>query len=189
MATLDWVLIRRNLADACLQGYNPLLHSLIGMNTIYKLQHAKALNSTVHILGLLVDQFKFNTNSMRQQQEMDRTFQKDLTRQLNSFSTGVAKKIDFRTLELSRPCPRKTGTSTTSPTVDSVSSHQSSVPGKIHLTPFSTYKSEFLTVTFGPNEEVTVIPTVARAKILTSLVSLNITKKTLVNILKTKIRI
>lgn len=186
VASVDWMLIRIKLSEACRAGYNSFLNMMIGMATVYQLQHAKAMNDNMEILGSLVDQFKLQTSSFKKQMEMDKSFQENLTKQLNGFTRGIAdatERIETKTLELSRPTPKMTPASNASPSADSVSSHQTPFPGQLQIHPYSTYKSECLIVTFGVDAHISVQPTRAEFGPLTNLATLKIAPKALVGIL------
>ncbi|VVC91314.1 unnamed protein product [Leptidea sinapis] len=116
----DWPIIRPTLSDSANLGYGALLQTIKGMNVIYQLQHAKAFNNNVSLLGQLVDQFKVQTNHFKRQEAMDREFQEGLTRQLSV--AELSERLDSNTLELSKPCGRRIPQQITPPTADSSSS-------------------------------------------------------------------
>lgn len=118
---------------------------------------------------------------------MDRNFNEDLTRQLNAFTRGVAdelsEKIDNKILDMSRPSGRKTCTITTPPTADSASSAQADLPCSIEDIPGAKFRSNFITVEFGPNGDASIRPLTARSNALTELGLLKISYKGLMTLL------
>uniref|UniRef100_S4PC92 Uncharacterized protein n=1 Tax=Pararge aegeria TaxID=116150 RepID=S4PC92_9NEOP len=188
----DWESIKEDLQIACHQNFHSLSSTISGMLKVYQLQHSKAFNNNITVLGHVTDDLKVTTKRLTAQTEMDRIFNRDITQQINKLTISIAQcmeSLDNKTLELHHPSRRNCRNTITPPTADSASSHQRNLPGNLEPLPGVTFKNELMKITLDSNLNITAIINIARAKPLSSICSLPINPRVICKILNQDLEI
>lgn len=102
----DWGQIKPEIVNSARCSYNTLYYTMEGMLKVFQLQHSKAINDHIVQLGDVTDNINTASRRMKKQAEMNETFNRDLSKQLNTLTNSIAQcmdKLDQKTLECHHP--------------------------------------------------------------------------------------